>query len=588
MSHPESTRLPSWRERVGGRWAISWQATVLGGALMLIVVTLAGTSIGSRPVQPHELGDWFLSALVGVGVICGYTALAHLTLFRHRATRPLPVPVVVAYHLGLGAVFGVSVSLTGYALGIIARPFSATTTGGFAVGALVWCLTVTLLLDSRERFRREADDLFDDVALREAQRPDEIAITTSLSSLLARSDQPAPDRHIRADAGLDVVSLDDWWQMSATLQSGQAEDPDALAALLRDAAKQGHPTPTLTAMVRQRLVRQPFGIAALFVVVAIAYFPDGTSRLGSWGLLAALGLAGSVAGVLALANLIVTRRPIGLGFGVGVAVSEVLAVAYLHGYDVVWLLGATLAVGPGRGAPEIPVPVTESLASLIFLAAVIAVTSGRRALSDMRADHLQALTAITEEQARADRTTLQQLALLAARARSGASDEQQGALVAAVDLLTAAADESDAGRRGGLLRETVEVLQPPRRGDALGDRVTAVIEPWQIMSEISLVAGEDINQIPPAVHDRVVQVVGEAVANACRHGHAQTIDIDLHLLAEPDRLIVTVTDDGSGPPSETISGLGTTLFDEASLGDFCLSSREDGSGSCLSVAIPLT
>ena len=69
--------------------------------------------------------------------------------------------------------------------------------------------------------------------------------------------------------------------------------------------------------------------------------------------------------------------------------------------------GGVSALGPGGGAPEVPVPLSESVASVVFVAAVVLVSSGRRALSDMRADYLDALRLTAEEQSMADRAMLQ-------------------------------------------------------------------------------------------------------------------------------------------------------------------------------------
>lgn len=64
------------------------------------------------------------------------------------------------------------------------------------------------------------------------------------------------------------------------------------------------------------------------------------------------------------------------------------------------------------------------------------------------------------------------------------------------------------------------------------------------------------------------EVVREAVNNALRHGRAHSITIDVRLVGDHDasshrqQVHVTVTDDGSGWPSDATGGLGHILFDD--------------------------
>ncbi len=584
MATRSHDHAPSWRERLGGRWAISWQATLLGGGLMLVVVTLAGTSIGARPVLPDESMAWFLSALVGVALICAYTLLAHVTVLRHRAVRPVAVPLVVAYHLGLGVVFALGLTATAHALGLLPSIVSLSTTVGFAIGALVWCTTVTLLLDDRERFTVEHDALVDEAVLLETQWLEEMAVVTSLSQVLARSDD-APGRPIplpgQPDDNDALVALDDWWALSATLRTEHQDGSPGLSSRLRAVAESRYPAPRLRTVAGRLVTRQPFSIAVITLIVAVAYVPDGLSRLGAWGVLASLGLAASVAGVLALANLGVGRRPRGLAFILGVVAVEVLAVAYLHGFDIGWLLGVSPISDPDPSA-------LESLASIIFLGVAIVITSGRGAIRDLRSECLVVFRSASADRIEGQRVTIAGLTVLAGRVRDEASEDERSRLDSVVGLLTAAEGEPDARRRQDLLGYASERLRDAEPGHrSLRGRVDAAVDPWRVMSAITVRMDADIDDIDEPLHDGVVRVIEEAVANACRHGLADTVAIDLTVEPSRDGLTIVVDDDGEGLQDQGPAGLGTTLFDEVSRGDYSLLPHLDRRGACLTVRIPL-
>jgi hypothetical protein len=101
----EPPDLPSLRERIGGRWAISWQATVSGIVLVVILATFSGGGIGVSAPTATELPLWFSASCVGGMAVALYIFVGNITVFRRRRLRPLPVWVVVAFHAGIGVVF---------------------------------------------------------------------------------------------------------------------------------------------------------------------------------------------------------------------------------------------------------------------------------------------------------------------------------------------------------------------------------------------------------------------------------------------------------------------------------------------------
>lgn len=66
----------------------------------------------------------------------------------------------------------------------------------------------------------------------------------------------------------------------------------------------------------------------------------------------------------------------------------------------------------------------------------------------------------------------------------------------------------------------------------------------------------------PALADRLRSVVHESAVNARRHGHGSVMNV--HLKRTGSQLILTCSDNGSGPNPDSIPGLGSALLDEVS------------------------
>ena len=69
------TTAPTWRERITGRWALSWQAYVLGVLVNLPLLVVTGGRIGTRIVPASDMGVLFhaTSAVLGL-LFLGLTA----------------------------------------------------------------------------------------------------------------------------------------------------------------------------------------------------------------------------------------------------------------------------------------------------------------------------------------------------------------------------------------------------------------------------------------------------------------------------------------------------------------------------------
>ena len=65
----ESRSVPRWQERIGGRWAISWQSYVVGVTLNVTILALTGGQIGAQSVRPSDIGAWVALGIVAALIV---------------------------------------------------------------------------------------------------------------------------------------------------------------------------------------------------------------------------------------------------------------------------------------------------------------------------------------------------------------------------------------------------------------------------------------------------------------------------------------------------------------------------------------
>ena len=89
-SDPLTTRTA--RQRIGGRWALSWQTYIITAVLGLfaLIAGEAQATTGSLDVM-----SWLAVGLAGVAGIGVTLLILNATIFRNRRMNPLPIWVVV-------------------------------------------------------------------------------------------------------------------------------------------------------------------------------------------------------------------------------------------------------------------------------------------------------------------------------------------------------------------------------------------------------------------------------------------------------------------------------------------------------------
>lgn len=544
------TSAPTWRERITGRWALSWQAYVLGVLVNLPLLVITGGRIGTRIVPVSDMGVLFLYGVAASLVVGSWALLMNATVFRERRVRPVALWQFAMLHLVSGAVFGLAVVMADARLGIdlgVPPVLTLIATMGIAVW---WGMTIALLLEAHERFVHDRARLLEEavlgqLALIQGSRADvlladESAVTTTLASARERLEP-----HLVAGA-----SLSTWLDAAQALRATADETVRPLSHALWREASERYPEPRVS-NVLALLVRQPaFLPLPAASVIVIGYLGATSQEYGALlGPLLALALGLFSWAILVGGNVVMSRAP------------RLRHVTYLASVVVVQAAALLLAYGPARADGSL-LPPSLIAGSVMGTLIAVLLTSIVASLDAARAQVIRQLqSAVNQERiAQAARTRARALALReAAKELHGTVQTRLIACASAIELAAAAGDVSAYEQALGEGLGILEGAQEPAHG-SVAARLDALASSWGALCDIS------ITMDPLLVVDvpgDVVRVVEEAIGNAYRHGEASRIVVDIAPVDGDIR--VTVVDNGRGPGGGS-PGLGSDLLARATGG----------------------
>ncbi len=98
-----TTTAPTLRERIGGKWAVSIQTSIVSIPLILISVPLTMSVNGG---DAETFWRAISIAILGIEGVIVWLFILHFTILRNRSTSPVPIALVAFLGLATGAIFG--------------------------------------------------------------------------------------------------------------------------------------------------------------------------------------------------------------------------------------------------------------------------------------------------------------------------------------------------------------------------------------------------------------------------------------------------------------------------------------------------
>lgn len=555
-------------DRIGGRWSISLRGAVITAFLVPLAV------VAEVITDPASVWIWLLAMFCGMLLGTLVPWIAHLTLFRHRAVRPVPAVWSLMLFGLIAAVFSVTFMTVAQHLGARPKVTLWEAVVSDVVVAIWWGVMLTIILheiDAAQQTKKQVmDTALRDRMMRDREARDVASAVRDVHHAVSADLEPIRvraldtiDEYLRAPASVETGVLSD------TLRSA-VEDIRPISHRWWGGGDIRYPRPSLIRWVRltvDRALLRPWLLLMFYLVNAI---PEALASTNVTGELMGVGIGIIIIfGVCGAANGLMRRYP------------RSHRTWFLAGTGVLQATTILAGIVDGLGVVEIA-------AAVLLGVFVILLSSGVSTWPDVREEMV---TAYLESAERADLDQMAAAWWIAETSREAARfvhGTVQGRLAACaweIDRCVAAADGPGLQRavqqaRAVLAEPVVAALvthrDPPSGTRAIVAEVQRRVGQWQGLGEISIdtsrIADTDVCDVDAQLVGRVVE---EGIANAVRHGGARHIAVKL--APTDDGLVrVDITDDGSGP-GKGRPGIGSAILDQAAPGAWSLSAGERGS-----------
>jgi signal transduction histidine kinase len=519
----------TYREHIGGRWAISLLAYLINAPLNVLAIL---GNVDSAPTSSDAL-TWVLIAVIGYFVLGVVLVIANFTLFSNRRSFPVPVWWVVALGSTAGAARGLTVGVladaTDLAAGGIGTTLIRIATGMVLGGILV--PFVALMLSSISSYISSRQELIAEQQLLYAERMRAEGVSEAVRIALIESLQEDLDEVARTQ--------------SAELARGVSH------RVWENAEETRPPTLKWGQVFLAAFIRNPYPIAPVAVIWL----------LSSWG-----GLIPTIGVIPAILQMAFTVLCITLVFLLGRRLTSSRAGVSLFVFVMMMLILVTLTgpvaslmFDPRELAARAPLILINSvwLPTLTIAAGIVvsAVRSSEAVLATLthQVDEEEIATAAAEQENQRIRREL----------ATKLHGNVQSRLLAAAGLMRQPAllQRAELSDPALLIQELSGdlLIDDESASRTLNEQLDVIIRPWSGLMKISVNISDRVDQ---AFAPSIIKVVEEGLANAFRHGSAREVRCEVH--TDGAEVLVVIHNDGQGDGGPRTPGIGSAVLNSLS------------------------
>jgi len=485
---------------------------------------------------------------------------------------PITTPLAFIESVVIGVAYGATQVIMASLLNVASERDAVLTFVSTVLGIAILGPAAAILVRGRHTEEQRRAELMEQVIAVSAARDDvveiaqrmqlalDVDIDQTLSSARAGIEEQLADQEL-------AMSQENWPTIALALRTAAQDSVRPLSRRLW----LGTPLPakriSFSRVLSNIVTQQPFQLPSLILIYVLTAFAGVVTNLG-WAVgLVTLGAGVAlIALVLGGANFLMKLKP--------------------HLHAVIFILAAmllqvtSLLSFPVRARwGEVPYSWEEYSIGVVASVALIFMTSGIGSLRSYREDVARTFRLDVDHEFLASMAASRHIAQIARESARNLHGKVQTRLIACAVAIERATEQNDIDSFQHALREAAEVLKRPQLE---ADEVTNVaaevarkVELWSGLCEISV----EIDPITTTISGRrardVGRVVEEGLNNAIKHGVATRIDV--HVRAEPEGIVVEVSDNGKGPLGGE-PGLGSALLDNA-CDQWSLTATE--TGACL-------
>lgn len=568
----------STRNALSGRWAISRNPYIFIAPTTIASVVL----LESTAFEAAELGGWLLASAGGYVFFCALLFLAHRTIYRNRAIKPVPVAWIFIIGFVFGAMKGVATGALSVALGLESEVSTAISTRFFTAGflGLVGVPSIAVVMNALQEFKEKRAELIAEQILIESREYQSQEVIAAMSAQLRST--------IESDLNLLLddlkVSLDERsensqsWQLIANdLRHTARETVRDMSHRLWKRPTSSVPDITLVDILKAMITTSAFPLRLILPILLVSAVPVNLEDHGSAALpirLLALALATSI---IYLSAEFAIRKWTNYKYQI---YSSALILAALSP-----ALYATLIFGDDIGEHFLGVAVTVAiwLPMLTITCGLIdtSLKQRREILDDLRARIDMSRVRTISENNETIRLSNDMAKYL--------HGNLQSRLMASAFAIELAGNSEDSKALSEEIEKARQSITTPfdqfttHQLAPIANELSNLMVMWEgiLSTEIEIV-GSDVNTSTIDVRN-IVHAVEEAFANALRHGLATEAQIILE--TNDVGIALTVIDNGLGP-RDGDPGLGSSLFNSIAGSNWSLTRGPEGVGAQLDLQIP--
>ena len=558
-------------QRFCGRWLISWKLLAIN--IFLSMFLIIGGDL-SRSDENTNIKLYVIFWLLGYLLVISFAAIMHLTIFKNRALQPAPLWMVIAYQIGLSALFTVSYQF--------ACDISDLTTKMLPPAHMILIFSICINMQytssaiadiwdevssrHRELIEQRVQVQLLELSQKQLQEEFRSELNTELEIALRKVNEPLIKSLQKITNGLAKLEPS---EISNAIKASAQESVRPLSKTLWQESSNIIKRPPLSKIVAIAISTYPIPTFWMTSMIVITQSINPFLQLGFFrGLTILVFTVGMTIAICTTANAITKRKP---KFYLPIFIAVFILLQFRR------FVSANIVAQWASNQETVEVFVTQIIINAIGFVFIVTLSAWRRinvgVLNELQLD-------IKEQQvgaiARSKQTA--EVAREMSRVLHGAV---QTRLVACAMMIDNSSKSGDEVTLNLAMLEALSILQAPlpisESEITLGAEVERKLSLWHGLCAFELQIDPRLVDVTNPEPREVGRIIEEGISNSIRHGGASKIAVSVMSGADGS-VVIQIDDNGSGisKTSQNKPGIGSAIFASATRGSWSLSSLEKG------------